>query len=452
MFVNTNYVGIFKGHFEEFFYVEFIDELLIYIFENHKDYCEQIFRFIETEHSSYIINNFNLCLNYYRNNLEILKKILENTYSETSLKTSWFAIFLIKNSNKPPLVREILKEQAINLINDFFSNNKTINKEKYIYVVSELKTIKKLIKRYKLGEEQKVLKEFETNLKNVHKEYIKMYRDKYVKEVDFSKEINKIKPLIKINEITKINFSVYLTHEVKDANKVVPRIVNINIKKRDALEGILFPNKNEWEIFHLIPNADRIVTIYYQILFFLLRDDDIAEILTSSMASALHHVSNDLELEDATLTKLFSCLIIDIKEILTNLNNSDFSKYNYLNTIRFICTFFEKILRELYVFLNNNDQYISEDNLYISNLLFDHNIKKVLGPDLTFIFLYYFSTTEKGDKIKGLYYRNRFIHFDNIDYEYEFTNRMVFKLYYLLLVLINQIDMYFDEKKPIVNG
>jgi hypothetical protein len=51
-----------------------------------------------------------------------------------------------------------------------------------------------------------------------------------------------------------------------------------------------------------------------------------------------------------------------------------------------------------------------------------------------------------------LYYRNRFIHFDNIDYEYEFTNRMVFKLYYLLLVLINQIDMYFDEKKPIVNG
>lgn len=95
---------------------------------------------------------------------------------------------------------------------------------------------------------------------------------------------------------------------------------------------------------------------------------------------------------------------------------------------------------------------ISEDNLYISNLLFDHNIKKVLGPDLTFIFLYYFSTTEKGDKSKGLYYRNRFIHFDNIDYEYEFTNRMVFKLYYLLLVLINQIDMYFDEKKPIVNG
>ena len=95
-----------------------------------------------------------------------------------------------------------------------------------------MKTIKKLIKRYKLGEEQKVLKEFETNLKNVHKEYIKMYRDKYVKEVDFSKEINKIKPLIKINEITKINFSVYLTHEVKDANKVVPRIVNINIKAR----------------------------------------------------------------------------------------------------------------------------------------------------------------------------------------------------------------------------
>ena len=124
-------------------------------------------------------------------------------------------------------------------------------------------------------------------------------------------------------------------------HKVVPRIVNINIKA-DALEGILFPNKNEWEIFHLIPNADRIVTIYYQILFFLLRDDDIAEILTSSMASALHHVSNDLELEDAALTKLFSCLIIDIKEILANLNNSDFSKYNYLNTIRFICTFSRK--------------------------------------------------------------------------------------------------------------
>lgn len=446
--INKSYHTLLLKDNEDFNRDEFHDVVLDYIFKQHDRVKRDVFLFIKNEHWGYIINNFNSCLNYYKQHIDELDNLLQKIFLEEE-KYAYSNLVELLSNYKIHVFQEVFKKYVNMLSDKALSLLKSMNEDNYINVYAYSEDIIKLAKQYDL---RKTLNEF-ARLKPIidknYNAYIKKHGKVFKQEIPIKDIIDKLREELNSQRVTSNITILGLTHT--KLNKTFEYEASINtvfdLPKSAIMDNIRHIGLESNSIFTpSVQNQIRWMFGFYDYLLgIIINDKDLSNELFNVASNVLEMICKEYNLDYLDLNSELSG-IIDSIVYLYSIDES----YPYYRTFCFglsqnICSYIEKILRK--VFMEKYDKeilYIPESQLTLGKLLDSEPIINIFGQRLTLIIRYELHFIEENEngvrKFIGMNLRNKLMHNNDIDYVNEIHMGLVTHLFHLLITIIHQLE------------
>ena len=266
-----------------------------------------------------------------------------------------------------------------------------------------------------------------------------------IKGEEVEKHLGKVEPQYEILQLTH-------TYD-QERDKIIHVFENImsNKDKKTALIDIFRGNirQNEYFSVSVIENLQQSVYVFISCFNQYLLKEERQQILFSYISSILIRVCDKLHIDYTDKEFINDIAIIqaafyNLHNIIKNHKVQEKQVIMQLlchSLITYICSFIEKILRELYVVESKKQIYIDPNTLTLGDLLREQNkiMQQILGYEQVRCLRYFLhmDNNEVGENI-----RNKFAHFNGVTPK-DFQPNTVIKVLWLLLGIVNSLTLHY---------
>ena len=264
-----------------------------------------------------------------------------------------------------------------------------------------------------------------------------------IKGEDIEKHLGLVDPQYEIIQFTH-------TYD-QEQDKIINVFENLMSKKQTALIDIFRGNVRQNSYFSVstIENLQQTVYVHLSCFNQYIIKEERQQILFSYMKSVVASVCEKLKIDysDKGLINDIAILETAFYNLFNIIRRQQVQEKQIIvqmlcySLISYVCTFIEKLLRELYNQSNHEQMCIDPNSLTLGDLLAEQNkiIQQIFGYDQVRCLRYflYMDENEVGENI-----RNKFAHFNGITPK-DFQTDTVLKVLWLLLGIINSMALNF---------
>lgn len=294
--------------------------------------------------------------------------------------------------------------------------------------------------------------EFEQYLAKITKleeKYIRLHGKEFMYEIS----VNQIIELLKLEKRWEFKI-LYLTHVFDRESKKIKSRLEIDEKRNASFSDIISSNVKINYFFSRSHQKYLNCEIFVgtAVVMNMFTDNALIEEYYKWYDAILNYICNRLEYKENDLYNDFGLLYQMIYNLFYrqgSIDNKIESALSY-GPCMFICSLTEKLLRIVYKYEKQKEEYINIDKYTLGELLSENNdvIVKILGH-IQVKHLRYFFLTDPDGKV-GLAYRNRLAHWR--DFAPSDLNRgFVCKLFFLFMNVVNSIFVYYIQDQKDVN-
>lgn len=447
-FINNSYHSLLLKESEDYNRHEFYDIILDYVFKQHDRVKRDVFLLIEKEHWGYIINNFSICISYYKQNINELDNLLAIIFSEEE-KHPFSNLVRFLSEYKMTVFIEVFKKYVSILSDKALSLLTTINEDNYINVYAYCEDVIKLAKQYDLKKTSSEFDRLMPTIDKTYNAYLKKHGKVFKQKIPIKEVIDKLREELSSQRVASNITILGLTHtKLKNSYGYEASINTVfDLPKSPILDNIRHIGLESNTIFTAsVQNHIRWMFGFSNHLFgVIISDDDLSSILFDVVSKVLELISKDYSLNHLDLNNELNG-IIDSIVYLFSIDET----YPYYRTFCFglsqnICSFIEKILRKVFMEKYDKDVlYIPESQVTLGKLLEAEPIVSILGERLTSIIryeLHFIEERKNGvSRIIGMNLRNKLMHNNDIDYMNEIHTGLVIHLFHILVIIIHQLE------------
>ncbi len=431
---------------------EFVNRVLELAFNQYNRVKGDVFTFIETNHWSFIINNFEHCRGYYSKHISELDMMLGNIIHTEGVRPYSNLISFLKDF-KSTAFNVVFKVHALSLANRALELSSNICDDNYLEVLSFLEDVYKLVVSYNLSAQ---LREFDKVMPVLKKKFdeISLEQRKLVRhEISMNDILQKLREDLFSKEIPVNIAFLQLTHKEStnpEDNRTLEPLVNsvfdyqrstlIDSIRHVGLESnMLFPASLQLQFQLFFGYTD-------SLLESVIREKEISEWFFTSLEKVLELITDNYNLSHQDLSSELSGIIDSIIFLLSIDNSYPFYRTYCYGLSQVICAFVEKLLRKVYVEKCSNTMfYVPEFRLTLRNLLDDCTISNLLTAKLISIIkfeLLYIKENSKGMENRvGRNLRNKLMHNYDFDYMNKANIALVVHSFHILLIIIHQLEV-----------
>ncbi len=456
-YVNNNYFVVFdESKHEDLKWGEFFrcSIELCYGFYS-KGIKEAVFNFFEERYPLNILNDFDICSNYYKKHRKGFESLFNGLKDTRLFDDQVYLSFLESTPNKTD---KFLIDQAT------FICNRTLEEVKRKNLTEDSKEILQIQSMFL--EYDRLAVSFKlpcANEYSILKKKIQALLDSYVKKHGVQKNIGPIdlKPAIEILKNSKDPYKfINLTHRGNKDGKIensLNYIFSISNKKNplsEAFNDISRYRSDKYPYYK--QDSMRInLNIRNSIIAYILNDEQLSKefvdyIYNVSIAVQEKYFDNLINIENEITGELDSFLaIVDLAR--NDQFESALGKWTIYGASLSICTTIEKILRNVALKEVRNKEYLDISKATLSNLLGSSfelkDLSKGLRYHLEFYMIKELTADIKQFEKPGLNIRNNLMH--GQDDVYAITNyETSLTLLYFLVSLINDLIVSTQKDKP----
>ena len=443
LFIKNNYTDIFEYYSKE-------------EFPNNRD---GIKIHIRVEIRKYTILKIATHFNFDNTQSIIVDYLINNQtilfFDNINSFKNYHSLFINKLSNNT-LIHEILTYRYINLLS-FLENNIDIFKKVKTYdliidiLISNVQNTNKhiyqreiecknLICFLKLIRDVKVRK-----LQSIHSELVKAVNKEVIKHG------HKFEQSFNLEKLT-IQYKKMLGNRgISDFNKLIaPHILNkndrvyLNIENIDeidiGLSSVLFGEDSYYASVRIMCVEQILINSFNKILFNLTIRNIGYRRLEKLIVDIIYNIFFILKIEykEDEIKNDVKGIIYSIKNCYKKYYSKSERNYNYYIHSSYIIVYMEKVLRKLYVSINENESYIKDDKITLGDILEETSNDKLIllvGKNLFKWIKFFILSTEKNnskfdDKL-GYDYRNKMCHYRDV----LATNDTSAQIYYIVIYL-----------------
>ena len=448
-YINKEYSIVFnKGNYRDYKWHTILFDLIEFCYKyQSKAIKSDVFRYIEKNLYFFVLQNFELCKKYYKNNFNEFKNLFDPLYDSNVLEDFTYTDFLEKYINvEDNYIKEIAEYVCQRSLDALKSLN--IHNNEAVYLTKlHFDRYNKIASKYKLP----IANEYYTFSKTLNKELNEyIAQNGYTingEEIDLTQLINELKRSPEIFKFVK------LTHYL-DKGEILNMCNNKNYKHDPLSE---FFNDADLKKSDKYPYWKQALMNFKMAFFGVLlnvvnsdkklSDNFYEYLLNICTLLEKQYFKNDINLVDE---------IVGIYEIIINiylLTNNDTKSY-ILKALEnscalSLCAAIEKILRNVLITENFDMIYVDIDNITLGGIIQQLRENKSISLDIL-DYLEYFLLKENNTKIlknerPGKNIRNIQMH--NHDDKYVQTDiNIILTLLYLLMLILNELSF----KKSII--
>jgi hypothetical protein len=447
-FINNSYHSLLLKESEDYNRHEFYDIILDYVFKQHDRVKRDVFLLIEKEHWGYIINNFSICISYYKQNINELDNLLGIIFSEEE-KHPFSNLVRFLSEYKMTVFFEVFKKYVNILSDKALSLLTTINEDNYINVYAYCEDVIKLAKQYDLKKTSSEFDRLMPTIDKTYNAYLKKHGKVFKQKIPIKEVIDKLREELSSQRVASNITMLGLTHtKLKNSYGYEASINTVfDLPKSPILDNIRHIGLESNTIFTAsVQNHIRWMFGFSNHLFgVIISDKDLSGFLFDVVSKVLELISKDYSLDHLDLNNELNG-IIDSIVYLFSIDET----YPYYRTFCFglsqnICSFIEKILRKVFMEKYDKDVlYIPESQVTLGKLLEAEPIVSILGERLTSIIryeLHFIEERKNGvSRFIGMNLRNKLMHNNDIDYMNEVHTGLVIHLFHILVIIIHQLE------------
>lgn len=431
IFIENNYKDILKkADKNEIIRSYFMDKLFDFVYNsNNFKKMPKTLKYIELNYGHWILNNFDACKKYYKNNKESLKEIV-NYIFEKNVNDKILIEFMMKESNKNSF--GFLREFAIKIYTHFKEDclNKNYSKMGNNLIVEK----NNILKIIEFGKFYTIYKrsDFEGTLKIINNEINKLSFEEFdLLKMDINNFIKKIN-----NRKSEFIF-IYLTHIFNEKDNKFSNIFDKILKNKPST---LVRNVQNGKAVSYRTKIDLILSLlneFYDEIFknLQVKDDFIIYLFEISKAIEKEYFNDRIEFYDEIIS------ICYFYEELIKKRNNQIILCGISNSLIKMCIgTIEKIIRNIYAQFSKNDNF-DENKCTFYQLINSDIVKNKISPGLIKVVTFYLSISVDDDlttnDFKGYDLRNKYMH--NHDKSFKESPEYVFICFYLLVSLVTEL-------------
>ena len=404
--------------------------------------CQEVIGYIAKSKTYLIINNFDnvkdIILKYDDVCKELLDKKHFHEFKQSMLKKYFPVVkFFIDKQKHKQLTDEIIDE-IINYSSEIFNSINDDNYLHYEILYSDICHFLKSIKRSEYVSLEENLSRFD-DIKN-------SYFLKHGQEISFQSPIEELLSPFK-NDKNSLQLKFHqLTHMYnKETRNVESIFTNIAHERKPRLIDAICATSMPIDDYFTISLQDDLRMMdccYITCLQYFMCKERIGDLI-AIMAAITQKICEyyKLDFKELELETDFNILLNMFNNLFYTNNNEFLVKGLCFSISMFEMALIEKVLRNIYIVLND-ENYIKNDWASLGHLLNVDNqtMVNLLGLDNVKILSYYLIKC----KDIGFNYRNNFAHYKNIKSD-DFSYATTLKITQILICIINQLSLNVKE-------
>lgn len=404
---------------------------------------EDVFIYLAKEYYYLLFNNYEKLQKV----IELNEKILGILLSEKVLKNMFWSqlkrvLEIVKSLKERKYSKyKLLIDQCIEVIIRFGEKiNENIKIETSLMYRDTINSIFDFLVAVK----HKKAVEFENyckNIKQLEEEGMRLYGKEFKREIPVTEIRNMLKSDIKWE--LKL---LYLTHTFDKEDRKVKSILDLNEKQKSNIFDSISTNIRTNDFFSRSHQKylECEINVGAAAVMVIFRDEELFseyykwyDAILKSICKGIDYNDNDLYNDFGLLYQLLNNLFYSDECITKDIESS----LSY-GPCMFICSLIEKILRIIYKYEKQKEEYINIDNYTLGQLLSENNnvIVGILG-NIQVKHLRYFFLSDPDGKV-GEDYRNRLAHWRDLCPN-ELNRNFVCKLFFVFMNVANSIFVYY---------
>lgn len=450
--VNSEYQSILnvddKGDEHRF---DFVVIVLTLIFKQFNRVTSDVYRYINENHKSFIINHFDICKGYFAENISELESVLSEIISFEAMNPyTNIDKFLIENNSK--IFNDVFMRCAIKLAERALKLAEEIDEENYLEIHAFIEDIFKLATKFDLRSHLTKFDRLMLKVKKASSHYLLKNGNERSYNIPLTEFMEKLEEEIFIKGVAHNIVFLQLTHTfvqtTEDELSIEP-IVNGVFKNLESTlldfvrsVGIetnsVFTSSIQMNIrFHFDYTEKLISLIVY--------NKELSELFFKSLIKVLEFISNNYRIEHEVLRNELEGIIDAIVFLLSIDQSYPFYRTYCYGLSQSICSFVEKILRKVYIERCNDDMFYKPESKVTLGYIFNHNsFKEIITPNLSSILAFELTNIVDNDsgieRRIGNNIRNKLMHNYDLDYMTEMNINLVIHLFHILILVINQLQ------------
>ena len=404
--------------------------------------CQEVIRYIAKSKTYLIINNFDTVKDIILKYDDVCKELLDKNhfheFKQFMLKNYFPMVkFFIDKQKHKQLTDEIIDE-IINYSSEIFNSINDDNYLHYDILYSDICHFLKSIKRSEYVSLEENLSRFD-DIKN-------SYFLKHGQEISFQIPIEELLSPFK-NDKNSLQLKFHqLTHMYnKETRNVESIFTNIAHERKPRLIDAICATSMPIDDYFTISLQDDLRMMdccYITCLQYFMCKERIGDLI-AIMAAITQKICEyyKLDFKELELETDFNILLNMFNNLFYTNNNEFLVKGLCFSISMFEMALIEKVLRNIYIVLND-ENYIKNDWASLGHLLNVDNqtMVNLLGLDNVKILSYYLIKC----KDIGFNYRNNFAHYKNIKSD-DFNYATTLKITQILICIINQLSLNVKE-------
>lgn len=408
---------------------------------------DELFLFLAQNRPYLLIYKYDAFQKRLEKSQKIIVQLFESATKDKDCRHNLRSILDIMRSiceRNPDLFKQL--DRAVeNIIDLGMSIAQQVNKENVIYCERQFNTIHKFLKNIRNVKAN----EF-SDYKNQIDELLKQYVLESGSTFSYELPTNDIKKMLE-GDKSWINRLIQITHSPSEDRSCLISNLNMPPHNKHPLMDFVSTNRPTNDYFTLSHQnlLDIKLTVGGYIVFIMLTDKKLFDESLSCLSGLMNYICEVSNCTSNNIEQDFQLLIQMLNNVFySNIQDDDDHQVIQslcYGTAMFICSFLEKLLRNIYVALKRNELYIPVNKATLGELLSSgNNLFNTIFGEYQLRHLNFFFCADKNGGNVGYNLRNKLAHWSEMS-RFNLTPELVSKLLYLLISVINSLYLYFSS-------